>query len=221
MLGIIRVLTTENSDVLEEHGRKMKKGYGVHSETRCIPSQPKGIYDEETEQTAIPKIVSLARELSEDSDIDVITISCAADPALAEAREAVSVPVLGAGISGAHAALMIGERVGVIGITDEPPKRMKMELGNRFYSYAFDPTLRKTTDLFSEGAKEKLLKVSQNLIRSGADVILFACTGFSTISLKDYLMKEITVPVIDLVEGQAIAYQMIGRRVESDENQNI
>lgn len=212
MLGIIRVLTTDDSHVLEEHGKKMKKVYGIDAVSRCIPSQPNGIYDDASEREAIPKIMSLASEMADDEDIDAITISCAADPALDEARDAVTVPVLGAGTSGAHAASMVGGKVGIIGITEEPPIRMKTLLGERFHSYSFEPTLRKTTDLFSDDAKGKLLEVSKTAIHSGADVILFACTGFSTINLKDYLAEHISVPVVDLVEAQAITYQLIVRR---------
>src|SRR5699024_3399834 len=103
----------------------------------------------------------------------------------------------------------VGKHVGVIGITEEAPTRMKEELEQRFHSYSLAPNLRQTTDLFSEHAKEELLKVVESSIQCGADVILFACTGFSTIGLKDYLVQHIDVPVIDLVEAQGIAYQLI------------
>lgn len=212
MLGIIRVLTTDQKDILQEHSKKMKDYYNIDSITRCIPSQPNGIYNDISEKKAIPKIVKLAIEMVIDKDIDAITISCAADPGLNETRKAVEIPVLGAGVSGALAASMVGNKVGVIGITEEPPAQMKAELGDRFHSSSFSPKLRKTTDLYSEDAKEVLLGVAKKVIQSGADVILFACTGFSTIRLKDFLVEQINVPVIDLVEAQAIAYQLIERR---------
>ncbi|WP_188455830.1 aspartate/glutamate racemase family protein [Virgibacillus oceani] len=212
MIGIIRVLTTANEEVLGEHGKKMKSYYHVDSITRCIPSQPNGIYDAASEALAVPKIVSLAQELEKEEFIDAISISCAADPALIETRSVVKVPVLGAGVSGAHAASMAGNNVGVIGITEQPPIRLRNELGKRFHSYTFSPNLRKTTDLFSKGAMEELLQLAQHAIQSGSDVILFACTGFSTIGLKNYLIEKINIPIIDLVEAQAIAYQLIERR---------
>ncbi|WP_404455369.1 aspartate/glutamate racemase family protein [Virgibacillus necropolis] len=212
MLGIIRVLTTEQDNILQEHSKKMEESYQIKSITRCIPAQPNGIYDAESEKKAIPKIVNLVQEMVKGESLDAITISCAADPALNEAREVVGVPVLGAGVSGAHAASMVGNSVGVIGIGGEPPIRLKEELGNRFHSYSFSPNLRKTTDLFSEGAKVELLEIANKVKQSGADVILFACTGFSTIRLKDFFVGKIDVPVIDLVEAQAIAYQLIEGR---------
>ena len=218
MLGIIRVLTTDNQEVLREHGKRMKDTFQVDSLTKCIQGQPSGIYNSETEEIAIPKIVALAKQMAEEDCVDAITISCAADPALEDSRLAVSPPILGAGVCGAHAASMVGQEVAVIGITENPPIRMKEELGEKFHSYSYSPKLRKTTDLFSVGVQEELLDVVNKVIHSGADVILFACTGFSTIRLKEYLVQHVTVPVIDLVEAQAIAYQLIngGNRNEKE-----
>ena len=42
----------------------------------------------------------------------------------------------------------------------------------------------------------------------GADVILFACTGFSTIHLKQFAKDRVTIPMVDLVEAQAVAYKL-------------
>jgi len=209
MLGIIRVLTTDQDEILQEHGRTMNEKFNIESLTHCIPDQPNGIYDDTSEQTAVPKIVSLAQKMAENKNVQALTISCAADPALDEVRGVVDIPVLGAGVCGAHAASMVSERVGIIGIKEAPPPRMRKELGDRFYSFAYSPKLRKTTDLLEEGAKEELLSIVKRLIGEGADSILFACTGFSTIRLKDYLVKYIDVPIIDLVEAQAIAYNLI------------
>ena len=211
MLGIIRVLTTEDENVLLEHGKKMYEYAGVQSITHCIPNQPNGIYDEKSEQEANPKIIQLARWMEEKLKVDAITISCAADPAIEECRRAVNIPVLGAGTCGAHSACMVGSKVGVIGITEEPPGQILKELGGHYHSYAFSGNLRKTTDLLEDGAKGELMNVAQGLIDSGADVILFACTGFSTIRLKDHFRQHLTVPVVDLVEAQAIAYQLLGQ----------
>ncbi|KIL49403.1 aspartate/glutamate racemase family protein [Jeotgalibacillus soli] len=212
MLGIIRVLTTDDENVLHEHGKKMNEYAKVDSVTHCIADQPNGIYDDESEQKAIPKIVELAKKMEEELKVDFITISCAADPALDESRAAVNIPVLGAGVCGAHLACMAGSNVGVLGITNEPPGRMVKELGDYYHSSAYSEKLRKATDLFQEGAKEELLNVANSLIDSGADVILFACTGFSTIRLKEYFEQQLSVPVVDLVEAQAIASQLIRKK---------
>lgn len=212
MLGIIRVLTTENQEILQEHGNRMKEQFGIQTLTRCIENQPNGIYNDESEKLAIPKIMKLAKEMSEQHLLTAITISCAADPGLEETREYVKLPILGAGASGAEAAVSAGDKIAVIGITENPPKAIIKELGSHYFSYSFSPELRKTTDLFEDGAKEILLNEVEKVIGKGADAILFACTGFSTIRLKTFLADKIDIPVIDLVEAQATAYQLIERK---------
>ena len=130
-------------------------------------------------------------------------------PALDEVKRVVNLPVISAGVCGAHAASMVGERVGIIGITDSPPKRMVKELGELFHLYAHSVSYSKSTELFAKETKEVLLQLSIKLIDEGADVILFGCTGFSTIQLKSYLNRFIKTPVIDLVEAQAMAYNLL------------
>lgn len=210
MLGIIRVLTTEDDSILNEHSLYMKDCFGIESEADCIPDQWNGIYDDQSEAMAEPKIVTLAKEMEAQGKFKAITISCAADPALALVRGAVSLPVFGAGECGSHAASMVGDQVGVIGITEEAPSNLIDLLGRNYHSYAFSKTLRKTTDLFEKDAKEKLGLLVEEMVENGANVILFACTGFSTIRLKEFLGNVVNdVPIIDLVEAQAIAYQII------------
>lgn len=43
MLGIIRVLTTKDNQVLQEHGNRLTELYGIRSKSSCIASQPNGI----------------------------------------------------------------------------------------------------------------------------------------------------------------------------------
>lgn len=209
MLGIIRVLTTDNEKILWEHSKQMEDRFKIDSISKCIQDQPNGIYDKESEAIAVPKIVDLAKEFEKNKDIRAVTISCASDPAIEQVRKAIKLPVFGAGESGAYAASMVGNRVGVIGIKEAPPLPVKKALGDKFFSYSYSPNRRKTTDLLKDGAKEELRSVVEELVDQGADVILFACTGFSTIGLKDYLVQYIEVPIIDLVDAQAIAYRLI------------
>src|SRR5690625_599640 len=172
MLGIIRVLTTKDESILNEHGKLMDQFLGVKTVTNCIQDQPNGIYDDYSENVAIPKITNLAEEMIFSYDLEAISISCAADPALDETRKLLNIPVLGAGICGAHAAGMVGNKVGIIGITEEAPERMVAELGNLYYSHVYSPYIRKTTDLFTDGAKDELLRLGQQLVTQGANVIL-------------------------------------------------
>src|SRR5699024_1494551 len=154
-------------------------------------------------QEAIPKIVELARGMEKSGKYKALTISCAADPALQEVKQAVSIPVYGAGAVGANISKTLGDNVGVIGITEEAPPNILKVLGNHY-----EPTLRNTVSLFSDDAKNKLVMLMNRMKEEGADVILFACTGFSTIHLKQFAKDRVTIPMVDLVEAQAVAYKL-------------
>ena len=63
-IGLIRVLTTEDTHLLNSHGRVVESRFReLKVESRCIDDQPTGIYDEETSAVAVPKIVALGEEM--------------------------------------------------------------------------------------------------------------------------------------------------------------
>lgn len=65
-IGLIRVLTTLKEELLNLHGDLVMKYYpGFQVVSRCIPDQPEGIHDYETERTAVPKVLALARRWKE------------------------------------------------------------------------------------------------------------------------------------------------------------
>lgn len=208
MIGVIRVFTTENKEVLEQHGKIISKRYDIPTVNECIPNQPLGIFNDETEELAIPKIISLGEKMEKDG-CKVLVISCAADPAIHELRKQVSVPVIGAGSAAALTGLAIGQPVGVLGITDSPPSVIKDLLGDLLVGYMRPEGVTNTTDLLTTSGREKGLNAAKALMEKGAKVILFACTGFSTIGLADVLREELNVPIIDAVEAEGLFASMI------------
>lgn len=203
MIGVIRVFTTDKEDILHQHGNVITKTYQVPTVNKCIPDQPLGIFNDETEQLAVPKIVQLGQELEQEG-CRVLVISCAADPAIHELRKAVSVPVIGAGSAAALTALAIGEPVGVLGITETPPAVVENLLGPLLVGNLRPEGVTNTTDLLTPAGREKAVAAAQQLVNQGAKVIMFACTGFSTIGLADVLRKELHVPIIDAVEAEGM-----------------
>jgi len=216
MIGLIRVLTTENPEVLEQHGKMITRLYGVPVINRCIPDQPLGIYNDETEEVAIPKIVALGKSL-EEQGCKLLIVSCAADPAVEQLRERVGIPVIGAGSAAAHMALAIGKKVGVMGITADVPAVMKELLGSLLVCSTRPEGVTNTTDLLTPTGREKAVVAARSLIQQGAEVIVFACTGFSTIGLADVLRKELKVPVIDAVEAEGLFASALYKQLESEE----
>ncbi|WP_312096706.1 aspartate/glutamate racemase family protein [Niallia sp.] len=201
MLGVIRVFTTENKAVLNHHGKIITELYGVPTDNQCIPDQTLGIYDDSSEAEAIPKIVELGKKM-ENEGVKILAISCAADPGIDELRKAVSIPVIGAGSAAALTALSFGKPVGILGITQDVPEVMKKLLGELLVAFTVPEDVKNTTDLMKAEGKEKGLKAAKSLLNQGAEVIVFACTGFSTIGLAEQLRNELKVPIIDAVEAE-------------------
>lgn len=207
MIGIIRVLTTDDPEVIQAHGRLLEEQYGLQTLSRCIPDQPRGIYDDATEAVARPKIVALARQMVAEG-CRALLISCAADPALEEVRAAVPVPVVGAGSAGAAVALALGGRVGVLSITDGVPAPIASILGDRIVAFTRPRSVTNTTHLLEPGAIDRAMESARALMEQGADVILFGCTGFVTVGLAPRIRTELGVPVVDpvLAAGLMLRY---------------
>lgn len=210
-IGIIRVFSTDDQKVLNAHGNKIEALYGFECINRAIGNQEKGIFDNESEELAIPKIIELAK-VFENEGVKAIAISCAADPALEEVRKILKIPVIGAGSSAAHLAKSISINIGVLTIANEVPDIIVEILGPSLVSWRKPDGINNTADLLEDGAIEKSLDAAKQLIEDGADTILFACTGYITIGFEKILKDHLDVEVIDPVaaEGNVISFILKG-----------
>lgn len=200
-IGIIRVLTTSDDNILLSHQNIIKKHFPEFDiETKCIPDQYEGIHDEETYNLAFPKIIKLAQEW--EKDIDGLIISCAGDPAVANLRKMLSIPVVGAGIAAACMSLNYGSKIGIIGIEQYPPVAYEEILGDRIIAYELPEGVVNTNDLQTEDGKKAIIRSAENIKRLGCDAIAFACTGLSTAGAAT-MLKDIGLPIIDAVLAEA------------------
>jgi allantoin racemase len=210
-IGLIRVITLNDEEKLNQHGRLIEKYFpdlGVVS--MSIPNQPLGIHDDETEMLAIPKIVQLGEKMEKIEKVKLIIVSCAADPGVKELRKKLSAPVFGPGSSVASLALSYGERIGVIGISEELPTVMKNIFSNHNIYYKKPAKVNSTLDLLKEEGQESVFEVAKELKRIKSDVIALACTGFSSIGIAKKLEEIIAIPVLDaLIAAGLVAYHYI------------
>ncbi len=201
-IGIIRVLSTADEELLNSHGRLLHEFIG-HPDlvvvSRCIEGHPQGLWNREEGQRAIPKIVNLGQEMARRDGVAALLVSCVADPGVPELREAVSIPVIGAGSASAAMALTLGRPVGALGIIDRALPPVAEVLGPRLVGWETPTGVRTTVDLMSEEGKERFAQAGERLKERGARVILLACTGFSTIRIATFLEEQLRVPVIDPV----------------------
>lgn len=207
-VGLIRVVTSDNLDFLESHGRyirEMMPAWEVLS--RCIPDQPDGVFDDESEARAIPKVVALARRL-EAEGVQAVIVSCAADPGVEEARHSLRIPVIGAGSAAACAAMAISERIGVLNLIEHTPEVIRRLLDDRLVAEEKPESVRTTLDLSSDSAREAEKAAIHRLVARGANCILLACTGYTTLRFAREIRREMSIPVIDPVEASAAAVAM-------------
>jgi len=207
-MGLIRVLSTDDPEIRNSHGKLLEAFIpNLKVTSRCIQGHPKGLWNEEEERQAIPKIVRLGQEMERNEGVDVLFVSCVADPGVPELREAVSVPVIGAGSASAGVALSLGKPVGALSITDWILPPVAEVLGKALIGWEKPTHVQTALDLMSEEGREEIIQTGQRLIDKGAGVILLACTGFSTVRLAPFLEDRLRVPVIDpVLSGGLIAY---------------
>jgi len=203
--GLIRVVSFEDEDIAQLHGRLIEKTFpGLEVSSRCIEDQPRGIYDDETEAQAIPKIIQLGVNFAQEGRIAGLIISCAGDPAVKELREKVQIPVIGAGSAAAGLALSYGQRVGTLGITEGTPAAMKAVLGSNLIAEAKPEGVANTLDLMKDEGRKQALASVNRLRDKGADVIALACTGYSTIGIAEELEQQAGIPVVDAVLAEGL-----------------
>jgi len=216
-VGILRVLTTSDPEVLLAHQNQIKAYFPEFEyETKCIPDQFEGIHDDETYDIAFPKIVAMAKEW--ESEIDGLIISCAGDPAVSVLQKELSIPVVGAGVAAASLSLNYGGKVGIIGIEEAPPPAYLEVLGDRLVGYELPKGIGSTNDLQTEKGKAAVVKSAKALVKKNCDVIAFACTGLSTANAV-HLIKDIGIPVVDAVmaEGLLMKYKIMEERFRKQE----
>lgn len=209
-VGLIRVLTSDDQDFIDMHGRIIMEHFpGLEVISRCIPDQWEGIHTMELHRQAVPKIVALAKSFE---NIDMILVSCADDPGLEELRAALpGIPVTGAGETTAALACKYSDRIGVIVISDYTPPSYVRLFADKLVGVEKPDGVNSTLDLMTPEGRENCIRSAKKLRDMGAGVIALACTGMTTIDIAETLEKETGLPVIDpvLAEGLFAYFESI------------
>lgn len=221
-VGMIRVLTTDDPALLQLHGQLIEKYYPMLKvDSRCIPDQPNGIHDDDTMAIAEPKIIELAKEMYADG-YEAIIISCAGDPAIAQVRKAVPIPVIGAGASTAAISLFFGDHPAALGITADIPTGFERVFGEKTVGSARGDDVLDVNALMTARGYQATATAAQGLKNAGADVIALSCTGMSTIEIAPQLEKDLGIPVIDPVmcEGLITLFTLLRKDFENESDQS-
>lgn len=202
MLAVIRVFTSEDNRILTKHSQIIQDNFHINTSTYCIPEQPDGIHDEESLKRAIPKIIQTAQSAESDG-ASCIFISCAADPAVLECRKNIKIPVLGAGSCASGIALSLGNKIGILNLTQRTPPVISNLLGVNLKKQITPKGVNDTRDLLTEQGQIASINAMKELEKS-CDVILLACTGFSTIDFASKMQKHTSIPLVDAVKAGGI-----------------
>jgi len=137
---------------------------------------------------------------SEKEGYDGLIISCFGDPALRAAKEAVRIPVIGAGEASVTLATLIGRKFGIV--TAGPLEAGAFIIDNlRMYELDHKCVCVKSlginiNDLKYGGAEEtkRLIKVDQTLIKQGADSLVLGCGGI--LGIAEEVTHKPGIPII-------------------------
>jgi Asp/Glu/hydantoin racemase len=198
-------LTTTDKELLNLHGTMLMSWFPeLEVISDCIPDQPEGVHDDETEAAAVPKVLELAKKMEKDG-MEAVVVSCAGDPGVHLATENLSIPIIGAGRSVAAMACVVDRPVGVLGIAEKVPSVILETLGPRFMRDAVPQGVVSTLDLMKPEGMAATIEAGRDLVTRGAKVLLLACTGMSTIGAAGKLREALGVAVLDPVRAEAAA----------------
>lgn len=201
-IGILRVLTLEDSKDVSLHGKVIEQHFPhISTHSRCIPDHPSGIPTVEAETEALPYIEDLGRSMA--SEVDVLAISCALDPGVKELDEALATPIVGAGASVAAAALARGEKIGTLGLESGTPPNIQSLLGDRLEASEVIENAETTNHLTTKEGQEAVRAAIMRLADAGCDVVAPSCTGITTSGVLPEIQDSIKIPVIDPVLAMA------------------
>ena len=180
--------------------REAFAGPDMAVEVRSICGGPETVERELDEAEAAPWILEEARK-AEQEGADAVMIDCAMDPCIPALRQAVSIPVIGAGMAAFAQALALGDRFSIIA----PLKSLVPAYRRRMNEYCLQDrcaSIRSISvpilDLLSEQAWESFINEGLLAVKEdGADVIVLGCTGLSPAF--PFIRRNIPVPVIDPV----------------------
>ncbi|WP_306152015.1 aspartate/glutamate racemase family protein [Roseovarius sp. MMSF_3281] len=203
-MTLIRVINpNSNQDITDRMAEALalyaqRSGFRIDCAT--LAEGPAGIAsDADIENVAMP----VAQYVAEDKDADAFVIACYSDPGLDEARARTDRPVIGMGEAAIATALALGNRFGVISVSDWSVGRHAQDMaarqvgsrcaGDRPLGFSVAETER-------ANAFDRIAQVARTLREvDGADVLITACAGLSRHLPR--LEQAIGVPVVDPVRA--------------------
>ncbi|MFJ8600278.1 aspartate/glutamate racemase family protein [Streptomyces shenzhenensis] len=156
---------------------------GARVRLRQVTTGPASIEGALDESLAVPALIGLARQ-SEAEGASAVVVDCMGDPGLDALREAVGIPVLGAGHTAMHMASLIGDSFTVLAVLPRLVSRFR--IAARTYGLESSLASVRSVDipvLALDGEQEELVarrlaEMGAAAVREdGAHVLVLGCTG--------------------------------------------
>jgi allantoin racemase len=202
----------EAKDFLAEQKkyREAIVGSDTKVEVVSIKHGPETIEQPLDELLAGPAILEEVVRAEKDG-VDAVIVDCALDPSLPALREAVDIPVVGAGQAAFALAITLGDSFSIL----SPLKSLVSAYHRRIREYGLNFALASVRcldfeimDLLSDRASKAFVREGKAAIQEdGAEVIVLGCTGMSPAIPK--LQVQFDVPVIDPAATAILTAQMI------------
>lgn len=217
-IRVITPVTSSGISCAEDFGAFSERGWEI-SHTN-LATGPESIESEYEVAFAMPATVAAAVEAESDG-VDAVVIDCMCDPALAAAREALSIPVVGAAQSAYHLSAMLADRFSVL-VVDEREIPM-FENNARLYGVdsklgsvrSIDIPVLDLAGQFEAVVSALCEEALQAIRRDRASAIVLGCTGMKRCAEKlGQMLQEHGCGDIPIVEPVMTAIQFAGVFVE-------
>ncbi len=190
----------QSRDFLREQ-RKYRESLvsaGTTVEIESIREGPETIEQDLDELLAGPAILEEVRRAERDG-ANAVVVDCALDPGLSGLREAVAIPVIGAGQAAFALAISLGDSFSII----SPLGSLAPAYRRRIREYGLAPYLASIRvidfpilDLLNPEAGDAFVAAGAAAIeQDGADVLILGCTGMSPVV--PALQARLPVPLVD------------------------
>lgn len=211
-LAVINPNSTVSMTEKIAEAARIAAGHGVTIEARTCAGSPPAIQGPEDGALAAPHVIAEVA-WAEAEGADACIIACFDDTALAEARAAVSIPVIGIGEAAFHAAMLLGNRFSVVTTLSVSVPVIEDNL-DRYGLGSACARVRASEvpvlDLEKRGSDARG-KVSAEIgcavAEDGAGAIVLGCAGMADLAAD--LAHEHRLPVLDGVAAAAGLARML------------
>lgn len=217
---VIRPIISSRPNVEVEEELKPYASAGTEISAVCLDRGPASVESEYDHTLSSPFVVLRAEEAERDG-VDGIVSYCFVDPGVKAAREAVKIPIVGAGEAALTLASLLSDRISVVTILKNLAPLIRhnaraMGLGDRLVSVrAVEiPVLELDDD--HNRMEDALFQEMLAAIRSdGAEVLVLGCTGMTEVARNLERRLAAAGPEVPVVDSAVASLKVIEAMVGS------